>query len=221
MPAPIRRDDGTFGGSYGNGNINVPSADRRPARAPAASTEEHSNTVASAHDRFVDLQRSAAAAEAETNIPTSRPYHRRFENFHARTLSATDTLFRARPSQLDMEDKKQVFSNWVNEISDTYDMEPPEIRWDVSAAAGGGGFYRPSDHSMTLNPEHPSIVTLIHETRHALQRKGKGAPLVDEDLEVDARAWSLSLYHKTRPVLFERLVRQGRIFHITENDLSR
>lgn len=143
-----------------------------------------------------------------------RTYHVRFRNFHRQTLEATKELFRSRPSQLAQEEREAVFKAWVDRISDIYGMERPAMRWDTSADSGGGGYYTPSNHSITMSPNHPSIITLIHETRHALQRKGKGAPQINDDVEIDARAWSLSLYYKVRPNLLKRLVREGRVLHI-------
>lgn len=144
----------------------------------------------------------------------SRTYHLKFTNFNARTLEATKELFRARPSQMDPEERKELFKNWVDTVSDVYGMERPTFHWDTSADLGGGGFYRPADHSITMSPNHPSVITLIHEFRHALQTKEKGAKKVSRDVERDARAWSLSLYYKVRPNLLKRLVREGRVFHI-------
>lgn len=150
-----------------------------------------------------------------------RPYHKRFSRFSKETLSATDELFSKRPSRMTHEERDEAFREWIGTVSSVYDMEPPTFQWDEDADMGGGGFYRLSDHSITMSPNHPSITTLIHEFRHALQHTNKGAPMVDEDVEVDARAWSLSLYYQVRPALFERLVREGRIFHITPEDLDR
>ena len=157
---------------------------------------------------------------AATAPSPSRPYHKRFRNFNARVVEATDALFSARPSQLSHEERDVVFRKWVNDVSEAYGMEPPSFRWSTEADFGGGGFYRPLDHSITMSPNHQSVTTLIHETRHALQTKGKGAPMISPDIEVDARAWSLSLYYKVRPNLFKRLVREGRIFHISPADLD-
>lgn len=144
----------------------------------------------------------------------SRTYHLKFQNFNARTIEATKELFRARPSQMDPEERKVLFKNWVDTVSDVYGMERPTFHWDTSADHGGGGFYTPLDHSITMSPNHPSVITLVHEFRHALQRKEKGAAMVSRDVERDARAWSLSLYYKVRPNLLKRLVREGRVFHI-------
>jgi hypothetical protein len=144
----------------------------------------------------------------------AQTYHLRFRNFHARALTATQQLLRARPSQLDETGRHEVFRAWVDEISDIYGMERPDLQWDTDADMGGGGFYRAADHSITMSPNHPSVVTLIHETRHALQHKQCGAPMITDDVERDARAWSLSLYFRVRPNQFTRLARAGRIFHV-------
>lgn len=167
-------------------------------------------------------QEATPDAEDDATVAQGRPsqenwartYHVRFRNFHRQTLDATKDLFRARPSQLTPDERHEVFKTWVFKISDIYGMERPTFHWDTAADAGGGGFYRPSDHSITMSPNHPSVITLIHETRHALQHKEKGAPMVSRDVELDARAWSLSLYYKVRPNLFKRLVREGKVFHI-------
>ena len=152
-------------------------------------------------------------------MPTmTRPYHRRFTKFHARTLAATEALFAARPSTLTVEARHEAFTKWVAEMSDIYRMPAPRLVWNAVADLSGGGFYTAAEHSITMSPNHPSVTTLMHEFRHAMQTID-GIPMVDEDIEVDARAWSLSLYFTVRPALFTRLVREGRILHIDPQDL--
>lgn len=163
---------------------------------------------------------STAQAPSRATRAVARPYHKRFSAFHQRTVEATDALFASRPSQLSHGERDRVFRDWVTEVSGAYGMEPPTFRWDVDADDAGGGYYRPADHSITMSPNHPSVTTLIHEFRHAMQAKEAGAAQVSPDIEVDARAWSLSLYYQVRPRLFERLVREGRIFHVSAKDLS-
>ena len=73
-----------------------------------------------------------------------------------------------------------------------------------------------------IHMAYPSIVTLIHEFRHAMQAQGKADVAITDNLnkvEDDARAWSLSIYYKVAPRMFRRLVREGKIFHITPDDL--
>lgn len=179
--------------------------------------------------RFANENRSKSAAPTSipdlpqvpsaslSNAPWEEKYHLVFSNFHQKTLSATKALFRSRPSQLPEADRMRAFEEWINEASHAYKMDVPPIIWDEEAKFAGGGFYTPQRHTITLDPEKPSITTLLHEFRHALQTKNKGPRRVSEDIEIDARAWSLSLYYQTRPSLFTRLVKENRIFHINPN----
>lgn len=222
-PHQPRHDDGRFGSIPAQPPTAAPSvAGGRSVELPDLTDEQ----IVELYRRFTAIQ-AAATATQSTPSENSRPdahrsderewartYHVRFRNFDRRTMEATKELFRSRPSQLEPEQRKVVFKNWVDQISDIYGMERPDFRWDAVADSGGGGFYSPSSHSITMSPNHPSVITLIHETRHALQHKQKGAAMISDDVERDARAWSLSLYYKVRPNLLKRLVREGRVFHI-------
>lgn len=212
-PQQPRDRDGRFGNLPPQVPTSAPAipSDANPWQDPEyVRIQEAAQAIASLESRF----RAGSSAAPEDDQDWARTYHVRFRNFHRQTLAATKELFRARPSQLSPEERHIVFKNWVDQISDTYGMERPTFIWDESADMGGGGFYRRSDHSITMSPNHPSIITLIHETRHALQAKEKGAAMISDDVEIDARAWSLSLYYKVRPNLLKRLVREGRVFHI-------
>jgi len=177
--------------------------------------------------------RTATSSGVTDNVRRERPelpYHKRFKNFNPKTVEATKELFRARPSQLVLEDVEVVFKKWIADISKVYDIPTPDFVWeydDLSDIGGGlchglredendenSPFYNSVLH---IDANRRSITTLIHEYRHHMQFMGMN--MVDEDVEEDARAWSLSLYYKTRPVLFERLVREGKIFHIDPRDL--
>lgn len=159
-------------------------------------------------------------AGGQAGVPRPRPYHKRFTRFDDATVRATDALFAARPSQLSVEDRDVAFRGWVSTVSAVYGMDVPAFGWDDDADDAGGGYYRLADHSITMSPNHPSVTTLIHEFRHALQHAGKGAPMVSPDIEEDARAWSLSLYFRVRPRLFSRMVTEGRLLHIDPADLD-
>lgn len=151
---------------------------------------------------------------AEAEIPWEKRYHLTFTNFHRRALAATRTLLDARPSRMTLEERQAAFQSWVTEVSAVYGMTPPHMVWDEEADRGGGGYYVPAVHMLVMSPTRGSVITLTHELRHALQAQRKGAPKVHRDKEIDARAWSLSLYYQTKPEAFERLVRAGRVFHI-------
>lgn len=79
----------------------------------------------------------------------------------------------------------------------------------------GTGFYLP--HRNEIHMAYPSIITYLHEFRHAMQAQGFAGNF--RDAEHDARGWSLSLYNKVAPRTLRRLVREGKVFHITEADM--
>lgn len=193
-------------GRFSTVNPNVPTSS--PIVIPAIAQTAHINNIDEMYERMQNN------ADRNSEEYWAKTYHLRFTKFHTKTIEATKNLFALRPSGLTDSERAEAFKNWVDNISEIYGMDKPDFYWDEEADYGGGGFYRPLDHSITMSPNHPSIVTLIHETRHALQHKEKGAPMITRDIERDARAWSLSLYYKVKPNLFKRLVTEGRIFHI-------
>lgn len=145
-------------------------------------------------------------------------YHKRFTSFPEQTLQATKDLFAAQPSTLSPEERKVVFEKWVKTISKIYDMNTPKMLWDDGEEIiqyAGGGVYSAEHHAIFMSTQKMSITTLLHETRHALQYSERGPDLITTDIERDARAWSLSLYYQVKPDLLEKLVKEGRIFHIS------
>lgn len=164
-----------------------------------------------------ELPARLAAAPARPAPPGPATYHLQFGRFKRGVLDATNNLFQARPSRLDPEQRAAAFQQWADSVCRAYNITPPRIVWDTTATGTGGGYYTPSTHTITLSPERPSVITLLHETRHALQHAPGGPSMISRDVEIDARAWSLSLYYKVRPALFRKLARQGRILHIAPN----
>lgn len=109
----------------------------------------------------------------------------------------------------------------------------------------GGGCYRETDNGMLILSKF-SVVTLAHEFRHHWQRKTDGALFMGErgdyvyesdetividrhDMragevpvpaeEIDARAWSISLFAKVAPRRFRRMVEQGRVLFVDPRDV--
>lgn len=191
----------------------VPPTSVRPPVLPAQHAPARTDLAASALTARFAQFRSAAEHEAAER-QWARTYHLAFTEFPPATIAATQTLFRARPSRLAPAERRAVLQEWVETISDACGMARPQVAWHPSADSTGGGYYRPANHALVMSPNEPSVITLIHETRHAMQHTGTGPPPVSPDIERDARAWSLSLYYQTRPALFEKLVRAGRVLHI-------
>jgi hypothetical protein len=143
-------------------------------------------------------------------------YHKKFNHFKPNTLDITKVMMKDWGRCNDSR-KWIKMQEWLQKASLEYDIPMPVIIEGV--AAGSGYYHLPSN---TIHMSKPSIVTVIHEFRHALQRhnKAKGFSGRETDVEPDARAWSLSLYYKVAPRSFERLVAEGKIFHIEMADLT-
>jgi len=165
--------------------------------------------------------RDLPAALAAHNNVTDLPYHQQISTFTSGTLAATDAIFTARPSRLTTPERHAVCEQWVRDVSAAENTPAPAVQWENSdLRSSGGGYYRPSTHTLHMRAERPSLLTLFHEYRHGEQAKNTGTPMVSTDVEDDARAWSMSLFHQVRPRLFARLVNEGRIFNITSADLT-
>lgn len=129
-------------------------------------------------------------------------------------VQATEQLLAARATRLPADRCREVFTAWVDHMSAVYGMRAPSVEWSDDLAGSGGGRYRSDGHRILLDPSRLSVTTLLHEFRHAMQAERAGEPAVDEDVEVDARAWSCSLYYRVRPEQFIALVKAGRVLFV-------
>lgn len=164
--------------------------------------------------KIVDLaipEKPGRPEKAENDY--AKIYHKLFTDFSTEILDATRQLFESRPSQLAFKDRDALFKSWIDKSSDSYKITPPHLVWADEADDTGGGFYEISSHRIFMSPSRASVITFLHEFRHALQHKGV-EDRVSEDNEIDARAWSLSLYYNIKPNLLKKLVLEGRVFHI-------
>lgn len=157
-----------------------------------------------------------SSPEFVPSVDRVKPYHKSFSNLKPEILALADDLFKARPSRLNEDEAKRLFEKWMSQASAMYGVESPKFTWDPMATFAGGGEYRPDTKTMAMSKV--SVTTFLHEFRHHLQFEG--APMIDPDIEEDARAWSLSLYYAVRPNLLKKMVQQGRIFHIDHADFD-
>ena len=91
-------------------------------------------------------------------------YHRTVTEFPAPLLDATDRYFRRRPWRADWVDKAQ---RWVGDAAAVYGLPAITLRHTSPAEAAGSGCYLPAFGEIRM--PKPSVVTLFHEFRHALQ----------------------------------------------------
>lgn len=140
-------------------------------------------------------------------------YHLKFGNIHSRTVEHTKTLLTGW-SSLSAHEQWLALDKWVGEVTEVYGMMRPVLTVDPEA---GAGYYLIRRNEIVMSK--PSIVTLLHEFRHAMQRQGKAGRQF-RGVEDDARAWSLSLYWLVAPRLLKRLVAEGKILHTTPADFG-
>lgn len=161
------------------------------------------------------LRAQAGAAAAPT------PYHLRFRNFDQRTLDATEELFSSGIYGKPPAEQLEIMRTWVDKVSAVYGMRPPTLERMPPSRCSGSGCYWPGLHKIGI--PKPSLMTLMHEARHAFQHHG--IPMVqathgDDRIEEDARAWSMSLFYTMRPERFKRLALERKIFHVEPEALQ-
>jgi hypothetical protein len=148
-------------------------------------------------------------------------YHLRFRHLDRRIVTATQSLLDARTSRLPAARAQAEFQRWLDLAAEIYGVPSVHLRIVPPEQCHRFGRYVAPD--AILMPRY-SIVTLLHEFRLHLQAQGR--PLIADtdnprhDDEDDARAWSLSLYHAARPEQLARLVREGKILHLTAADMT-
>lgn len=136
-------------------------------------------------------------------------YHRRFRNQHRKTLDATRRLIRGWTAT-DADGQWEKSRRWLQEVSLIYGMRTPTLHKQPRGA--GSGYYRSATNGIYM--PFPSIVTLLHEFRHAYQYSHPSRMVADK--EDDARAWSLSLYYRVAPRTLRRLATEGRVFFMED-----
>lgn len=149
-------------------------------------------------------------------------YHTVFRHFDGRTIECVKSLQR-NWSNLTDDEKVQRLNDASKTLSVIYRVKQPKIGYSHHC---GNGFYDIVSNRITL--PKTSIVTFLHEFRHAMQRQGKASYYYNPEapsesrggVENDARAWSLSLYHRVAPRTLKRLVSEGQVFFISPNDLT-
>lgn len=128
-------------------------------------------------------------------------------------IDITQRFFDSKPFRGSDGEKYDKFRIWVHEISTHYGVTEPRLAYLPHQTLAGNGVY----HDGKLPIGKPpililpifSVATLFHEYRHHLQVYND----YTEDIETDARDWSLSLLYQTRPRLYRSSVRKGLILY--------
>lgn len=136
-------------------------------------------------------------------------YKEKYKQIDTRTIRAVRRiikkgLFKAKP-ELRLELLKQL----NKELSKIYNVEEPKI---IADNCCGDGMYAPFGDTICLNNKL-SLVTYLHEFKHQLQHKKERA-----NNEEIARGWSISVFYRATPTLYENAVKKGLIIHETATE---
>lgn len=146
-----------------------------------------------------------------------RDYSRVFRNIHPKAVEATIELKKSGfwKEDVDIQDKVIAMGIWIKKMSEIYGIEAPKFYFVDNVGEyrrTGGGCYFPELNEMYVFHK-PSMMTLIHEFRHAVQTKVPDLDIYKGDIEEDARAWSHSLYRKALPVSYKKALERGLFHH--------
>ena len=138
-------------------------------------------------------------------------YSKVYKHLKRATIKITGELMPAVWRAETVEEKVELMQTWLNKASALYNLQVPAFEFRADDTDGymvtGGGMYNPEENKITLF-QKASVVTLLHEFKHMRQYK-QGGYMYRNDKEEDARAWSVSLFRKTRQRAYRRAVRKG------------
>lgn len=150
--------------------------------------------------------------------------HLKFRNFRPEVIDAAKALFDRRPSQLPSAERVEVGQHFADAICAAFRVAPAKVVQDPYMRSG----YRPaifeqdslSDEPREVTPStlqlgrRFSIIVLFKLVRiHVLALEGANATT-----ENDPWDWACSLFYTVKPILFRKLVREGRIKRVTARD---
>lgn len=133
-------------------------------------------------------------------------YDRRFRNLHRRAVEAVDDALPALWG-LDRPDALDRLQALADDLSAVYDLPSPEVRY------ADRPYYAPGEAVLAV--DKPSIVSFLHEYRHHMQAHGRQA---NDNIEEDARGWSISLFATAEPRHFRRAWERGSILFLPPFD---
>jgi len=132
------------------------------------------------------------------------PYHTMFPDISRQTVEVViDTVKTRGLWTLPQDQGFELLRSMYARFSQEYGMPTPRLHQDTYE------FYMISAEDIGL--PKVSLVSACHEYRHHMQKHGRKR---FDDIEVDARAWSISLFHLALPEDFDRAWRRGKIWYM-------
>lgn len=173
------------------------------------------------HPVFLEITNTFFSIPEQSNTPAPNLYctRKRKQEFPVPVIQATRNLISRKP-WLGNRDKNPTsqevavsvcsFLSWIDQVSRTYEITPPQFRLGQVRPGSLGG-YAPALHTIIM-PKF-SVITLAHEFRHAWQRQKRQYIESVERAEEDARAWSASLVYLANPEFYMNAVNKGRVLY--------
>lgn len=143
-------------------------------------------------------------------------HHLKFRNIRQDVQEASKQMRQGWSGMTELEQKYRIIE-WVSEVCRIYQIPQPDVIFQANT-----DFYTRRNYGLLVGAIHlskPSAITAWHEFRHHWQAQKPDAWSGDE--EIDARNWSLSLFHSVAPRTLKRLAREGRVIHLDANMQNR
>lgn len=135
-------------------------------------------------------------------------YKEQYKNIKSATIELVKTFIKdKRAWNKPSEELNKNYIELLEKLSLIYGIETPQLKvLSISEIEGFYGCYSPIDNIIVL-PKY-SLVTLLHEFKHALQHhKNK---INNEEV---ARGWSISLFYLSSEKAYNNAVRKGLLFY--------
>lgn len=141
-------------------------------------------------------------------------YSKVYKNINKKVQLATKELIKEGfwKANFSQESKIEMSINWLEKVAKIYKVDIPKFEFIDSLAKyhqTGGGQYNPNSKVITLFHKF-SFTTLLHEFRHHMQHENN-IKMYKNDLEEDARAWSVSLFKLVAPKSYKKAHENGTI----------
>jgi hypothetical protein len=139
-------------------------------------------------------------------------HHLKFRNIRQDIQQASKQMRQGWGSLTELEQKYRIIE-WVAEASRIYQLPQPSVVFQPNS-----DYYHHGEGG-SIHLSKPSAITAWHEFRHHWQAIRPDAWSGDE--EIDARNWSLSLFHSVAPRTLRRLATADRVIHLDANMQNR
>lgn len=126
-------------------------------------------------------------------------------NFSERLIEAT--------KKLGNKPKKAIIEKYLKEVQSIFNISVKcTVKYKKECSAFNEGIYVNTSKEIIFY-NRPTLITVLHEIRHYIQYNTtlNLAKLTYEDKEVEARAWSSSLFYSIYPNKYLNLCSKGKI----------